>query len=70
MIYLDVDLMYLTEHFDVGTKRLQDYGQKSIDEIMDKEAEQGNVSAAKFDLEVLNDPDQLIKVFKLLSPRN
>lgn len=70
MINLDIDLMYLTEHFDVGTKRLQDYGQKSIDEIMEAEAEQGNAAAANFDLEVLNDPDQLIKVFKLLSPRN
>ena len=37
---------------------------------METEAEQGNPKAEKFEREVLNDPKQLLKLFKLANPRN
>lgn len=70
MIQLDVDLLYLTQHYDIGTKRINEYGNKSIEEIMKTEAAKGNKSAANFDLNVLNDPKELVKVFRLFSARN
>ncbi len=70
MIQLDVDLLYLSKHYEVGTKRINQYGEKSIEEIMKEEAAQGNKRAANFDLNVLNDPKELVKVFKLFSARN
>ncbi len=70
MIRLDIDLSYLTKNFEIGTQRLNQYGSKSIDEIMEAEAEQGNPRAEKFEQEVLNDPKQLLKLFKLANPRN
>ncbi len=70
MIRLDIDLSYLTKNFEIGTQRLNQYGSKSIDEIMEAEAEQGNPKAEKFEREVLNDPKQLLKLFKLANPRN
>lgn len=70
MIRLDIDLSYLTKNFEIGTQRLNQYGSKSIEEIMETEAEQGNPKAEKFEREVLNDPKQLLKLFKLANPRN
>ncbi len=70
MIRLDIDLSYLTKNFEIGTQRLNQYGSKSIDEIMEAEAEQGNPRAAKFEQEVLNDHKQILKLFKLSNPRN
>ncbi len=70
MIQLDVDLLYLAQHYEIGTKRISQYGEKSLEEIMEAEASQGNKSAAKFDLDVLKDPKELLKVFKLFSARN
>ena len=35
MIRLEIDLSYLAKHFEIGTQRLNQYGSKSIDEIME-----------------------------------
>ena len=48
MIRLDIDLSYLTKNFEIGTQRLNQYASKSIDEIMEAEAAQGNPQAEKF----------------------
>ena len=45
MIRLEIDLSYLAKHFEIGTQRLNQYGSKSIDEIMEVEAAQGNPKA-------------------------
>ena len=70
MIRLDIDLSYLTQNFEIGTQRLNQYGMKSIDEIMEAEAAQGNTQAADFQQDVLNDPKALLKLFKLSDARN
>lgn len=70
MIRLDIDLSYLAKHFEIGTQRLNQYGSKSIDEIMKIEAEKGNTHAADFKQDVLNDPKELVKLFKLANARN
>ncbi len=70
MIRLDIDLSYLAKHFEIGTQRLNQYGQKSIDEIMEAEAAQGNPKAQEFQREVLNDPKELVKLYKLSNAKN
>lgn len=70
MIRLDIDLSYLTKNFEIGTQRVNQYGAKSIDEIMEAEAAQGNTKAESFQDKVLNDPKELLKLFKLQSSRN
>ncbi|MBS4760006.1 MAG: hypothetical protein KHX03_04840 [Clostridium sp.] len=70
MIRLDIDLSYLTKNFQIGTQRVNEYSTKSIDEIMEAEAAQGNTQAASFQEDVLNDPKELVKLFKLQSARN
>lgn len=70
MIELDVDLTYLAKYYDIGTRRISQYGEKSIEEIMKEEAASGNAKAANFDLEVLKNPKELAKLFKLSTARN
>ena len=70
MIRLDIDLSYLTKNFEIGTQRLNQYGDKSIDEIMEAEAAQGNTRAEDFQKDVLNDPKQILKLFKLSNAQN
>ena len=70
MIRLDIDLSFLAKHFEIGTQRLNQYGTKSIDEIMEAEAAQGNTKAAEFDREVIEDPKKLVQLFKLSKAKN
>lgn len=70
MIQLDVDLSYLAQHYEIGTQRINQYGDKSIEDIMKEEAANGNKSASYFDLNVLSNPKELVKLFKLTSARN
>ncbi len=70
MIRLDIDLSYLTNNFEIGTQRVNQYGDKSIKEIMALEEKQGNSNAVNFDIKVLKNPRELAKLFKLTSARN
>lgn len=70
MIQLDVDLLYLTKHFELGTKRINNARNQTIEEIMQAEAANGNSKAARFDIDILKDPNMLLKVFKLSNARN
>lgn len=70
MITLDTDLYLLTSRFNISPKRLSEYGSKSIEEIMEAEAAQGNTQAANFSKEILSDPTELVKFFKLADAGN
>lgn len=70
MIRLDIDLSYLAQHYQIGTSRINQYTYKTIDEIMETEAAQGNTEAADFELDVLSNPRELLKLFKLASAEN
>lgn len=70
MITLDTDLYSIYKLFNISAKRLSEYGDKSLEEIMEAEAASGNTAAANFSKEVLNNPTELIKLFKLTSPEN
>lgn len=71
MIELDIDLSYLTKNFNIGLAQIQQYAKtKSIKEIVRAEAEKGNKAAADFELEVLRDPKEVAKLFKLGNTAN
>ena len=70
MIRLDIDLSYLAKNYQIGTSRINQYTYKSIDEIMEAEAAQGNTQAADFETDVLNNPRELLKLFRLASADN
>lgn len=71
MIELDIDLSYLSKHFNIGLAQIQQYAKtRSIKEIVRAEAEKGNKAAENFELEVLRDPKEIAKLFKLSNSAN
>lgn len=70
MIALDLNIYLLTNYFGISLSKLREYGNKSIDEIMELEAEAGNVKAANFDRDILQDPIKMIEFFELDNPEN
>ena len=49
---------------------VQDYGLKTIDEIIEAEAAQGNSQAVNYAREMFSSSDKLIKIFKLTNVEN
>lgn len=71
MITLDLDLSYLSKYYNIGTNALLgEYRDKSITQIMQLEAAQGNRSAAEFLMRITSDPQELAEVFQLMNPKN
>lgn len=70
MITLDTDMYLITRLFNISAKRMSEYGDKSLEDIMEAEAANGNTAAANFSREILNNPTELIKLFKLADAGN
>lgn len=70
MITIDVNLAYLIKNYKVNTKRINEAGLTTIDEFMEAEAVQGNKNAASFEDEVFNNPQSILQLFQLTSPKN
>jgi Mg/Co/Ni transporter MgtE len=69
MIELNIDLSYLAKYFEIGSQRIQQYSTKSIDELMQAEAEDGNKKAAGFE-DFLKDPEKVAELFRLTDANN
>lgn len=70
-IAIDTNLYLLCSLINVSYKKIStDYSGMSIDEILEKEKEAGNVQAEQFDKEVLNNPAKLIQLLQLKNPAN
>ena len=70
MIKLDVNLKYLTDNYNIGSQQLLAYKNKSLQEIMKLEAKNGNSKAAEFNLNLLSDPMELVRIFRLMDAEN
>ena len=70
MINLEVNLKYLTDHYDIGAEQLKMYRGKSLKEIMEIEAKNGNEKASDFNINIYSDPAELVKIFRLMDPEN
>ena len=71
MIRIDLDLMYLSDNYGVSAQNIIDMsGFNSISEIMEEESANGNTDALNFKYNVFNDPDKLIKAFRLKDALN
>lgn len=66
MITLDTDMYLLCSLFNISSQKLSgQYAGKSVEDIMEAEAAQGNTAAANFDKTILNDPIKLAELFQL-----
>ena len=69
MIQLNVDFTLLNKFFGIPIKRIFQYANKDIEEIMELEAAQGNQKAANYK-KILSDPDKILEIFKLANVEN
>ncbi len=69
MIQLNVDFTLLNKFFGIPIKRILQYANKDIEEIMELEAAQGNQKAADYK-KILSDPDKIFEIFKLANVEN
>ena len=70
-VVLDTNMKLFAERMNISSSRMiQDYGLKTVDEIIEAEAAQGNTQAINYARELYNSPEKLIKVFKLNDVEN
>lgn len=70
-VVLDTNMKLFAERMNISSSRMiQDYGLKTVDEIIEAEAAQGNTQAINYARELYNSPDKLIKLFKLNDVEN
>lgn len=70
MITLNTDMYLLASRLNISTAKIEKYGSKSIDEIVQAEALQGNTQAQTNLSQIFSSPAELVKVFKLADPNN
>ncbi|MGN1125502.1 MAG: hypothetical protein ACI4SM_04885 [Candidatus Gastranaerophilaceae bacterium] len=69
-IYLDTNLFSLQHKLNITSERMMNYSNKTVDEIIEAEASQGNTQALVFARQLESDPQTLIKTYKLDEPGN
>lgn len=70
MLAIDVNYAFLRKTYGIDTKRLNSAFLSTIDEFMEEEAIQGNTKAANFERDVFSDPDSILELYQLTSPKN
>jgi len=69
-IAIDTTLEYLRVKLGLNASEIQKYENKSIKEILDAEAAQGNQAAIQLAADMFTNPTSLIELFQLADPRN
>jgi len=70
-IVIDANMKLFADRMHISSTRMvEDYGLKTVDEIIEAEAEKGNQRAIKYAQEMYNSPAKLIKVFRLADVEN
>ena len=70
-IVIDANMALFAERLHISSSRMtQEYGLKTIDEIIGAEAAQGNSHAVQYAREMYNSPEKLIKIFRLTDVEN
>lgn len=70
MIELDIDLSYLAKYFDIGSRRISEMHNKTIKEIIDEQSGDSAAVANKITIELLKNPRNIYRLFKLTNPNN
>lgn len=70
-IVIDSDITQLIRRLNISELKMREcYANKSLEEIVEKEAEDGNQEAVEFAYQLFKTPDMLVKIFKLADPEN
>ena len=63
-------LEYLQMRLGISEAKMQIYADKSLEQILDAEAAQGNQAAIQMSADMFSDPNQLVELFQLADPEN
>lgn len=63
-------LEYLQMRLGISEAKMQIYADKSLEQILDAEAAQGNQVAIQMAADMFSDPNQLVELFQLADPEN
>lgn len=63
-------LEYLQMRLGISEAKMQIYADKSLEQILDAEAAQGNQAAIQMAADMFSDPNQLVELFQLADPEN
>ncbi len=63
-------LEYLQARLNISPAKMQVYADKTIEQILEAEAAEGNQAAIQLAADMFTDPSQLIELFQLADPRN
>lgn len=70
-LVIDANMKLFAERMNITSSRMiQDYGLKTVDEIIEAEAAQGNSQAVKYAQEMYSSPAKLINIFNLTDVEN
>ena len=69
-VSLDSNIVYLKDRLNINTSRMNNYADKSVDDIIKEESKQGNQVATEYKRELFGNTDELIKGFKLDDSNN
>lgn len=69
-IRIETDLAYIQSKLNISTSRMAMYQEKSIEEIIEAEAAEGNQAAIQLAADMFTNVSQLIELFQLSNPDN
>ena len=69
-ISLNTDQYHLMTKLNISTSRMSDYADRSVDDIIEAEAESGNTLAKDYGRKLFGSVDELIETFQLADPSN
>lgn len=69
-IRINTDLDYLLLRLNISPSKMEEYKDKTIDEIIEAESAAGNQAAVKMAADLFTDVNMLIDLFQLADPRN
>lgn len=70
MVAIDTNIYHLQNILNISNVRMRDYASKTVDEILEAEAAQGNTSAINYARKLYNSTDEIIELFRLFDPEN
>ena len=70
-LVIDANMILFAERMNISSSRMvQEYGLKTVDEIIEAEAAQGNTQAISFAQQMYHSPEKLMKIFRLADVEN
>ena len=70
MIAIDTNIYHLQQALNISNVRMRDYASRTVEEILEAEAAQGNVSAISYARKLYNSTEEVIELFRLFDPEN